>query len=82
MNNLAQFVPMDWTEIEKIKKFPSSHIIKKAVKIGIKESYSSVEYDNLNQNGDVKRITKGDIVSFVILCHELYDRSIIKNQIK
>ena len=73
---------MDWSEIDKIKKFPSSYVVNEAMKIGIKDRYNSAEYNRLNQNGDIKKLTKGDALTFVILCHELNDKSIIKKSIK
>jgi uncharacterized protein YcsI (UPF0317 family) len=79
---MTQHLPTDWSELNKIRKFPAQQIVNDAVRMGIKEKYSDVEYKKLNRNGDITKTSKGDIFSFVILCSELFDRDLIKKSIK
>jgi len=81
-SNLSQHLLTDYSELERIRKLPSMQIVSDAIKIGIKESYSQQEYEKLNRNKDISKTTKGDILSFVFLCHEIYDKSLILKSIK
>lgn len=71
-------VPVVYDSLDRIKKRPSKDVIKDAMKIGIKECYSETEFVKLNRNNDITRITKGDIFTFVVVCHEMYDQEISK----
>lgn len=77
----AQMIPMDWSSLEGIK-VPSKEILKLAAKIGIKESYNEEEYNKLNKNNDISKRFNGDIISFVIFCHEINDRILIESSNK
>ena len=75
----VQHIPMDWSEMKKIKKWPSITIVKDAMKIGIKECYTEEEMKKLNRYNDIDKVSKGDIYSFVLFCHEVYDKMLIEN---
>ena len=75
----VQQVPMDWSKMNKVKKWPSLTIVKEAVKIGIKECYCEAEYDKLNRYRDVEKVAAGDIHYFIMFCHEVYDKMLIEN---
>lgn len=75
----VQQVAMDWSKMKKVKKWPSLTIVREAVKIGIKESYSEHEYEKLNRYKDIEKVAAGDIHSFIMFCHEAYDKMLIEN---
>lgn len=77
--NPVQYITMDWSEMKKVKKWPSLTIVREAVKIGIKECYSSSEYEKLNRYKDIDKVAKGDIHSFMFFCLEVYDKMLIEN---
>ncbi len=79
--NSAQHLPMDWSVLESLKKLPPAGVIALAVKTGVKDTYTKEEYNALNQNKIINRVTKGDIRKFIFLCLELNDRNLITKNI-
>ncbi len=72
---------MDWSVLESLKKLPPAGVIALAVKTGVKDTYTKEEYNALNQNKIINRVTKGDIRKFIFLCLELNDRNLITKNI-
>lgn len=75
----VQQISMSWTEMKKVKKWPSLTIVREAVHIGIKECYSKDEYEKLNRYRDIDKVAHGDVRGFVFFCHEVYDKMLIEN---
>ena len=79
MTNLAQTIPMNWDELNMIKRRPALILIREAVEMGLKFEYSSVEFKQLNRNGDITKHFDNDIRTFILYCQEVSDKMLIEN---